>query len=270
MSAYYFVIPIALYLTGWLGEFLRYWSVPGERYVWAKGLLVMGWGAHTISLVVFAVQDGPTLSTFLTAVAWLAILLYYAVMWRWSSAVFPFLFPPLSIALLMTAMLGSEQVLLGNPDAGVSLGLSRNILTAHIIAVLAGTLLFGLACAFSIVYLYQERRIKAKILDIAVSRIPALGTLENYNHKAITLGFFFLTLGILMGLLIAGTENLATRLFSPRQVIPAIDWMVYAVFLFIHDLQGRRGRFGAIWSIIGFALVIFTLIFEILSITPKG
>jgi ABC-type uncharacterized transport system permease subunit len=53
-------------------------------------------------------------------------------------------------------------------------------------------------------------------------------------------------------------------------VIPTAVWLVYAVFLLAHDLQGRRGRFGAIWSIIGFAVVVTSLISEIVILTTRS
>ncbi len=270
MSTYIFWFPVALYLAGWLGEFLSYASQSGDRLRWTRGLLGVAWGAHALLLISLAIQEGVSLSVLLIAVAWLTILIYYAMMRRVGSQVFPFIFPPFSIALLITAFFGSEQALLGGGGFGFTLTTTRNILTAHIITVLAGILLFGLACLTSIVYLYQEHQIKAKLSGLAVSRLPALGTLENYNHKAIILGFFFLSVGLLLGLIVAGVNTLPHRLFSLRQVIPTINWLVYAIFLVSHDLQGRRGRFGAFWSIVGFAVVVASLVFEILFLTARA
>ena len=98
---------------------------------------------------------------------------------------------------------------------------------------------------------------------MGLRHLPALGVLEQLNHRAITLGFFFFSVAIILGLLVVGLTNLPHRLYSARQIIPTLTWLVYAAFLLVHDLQGRRGRFGAIWSIVGFLIVMASLVFEI-------
>lgn len=263
MSAYLFLLPIVLYLAGWLGESLGYWGGRPLRTRWARALLAFGWGAHGILLVMALLETGSGVATVLTAVAWLSILFYYGLMFKVSSSVFPFIFPPLSIGLLITAFFSYGGVPVSGGGGDWEWAFQPYLLPAHIISVLSGFILFGLACVASGVYLIQERRIKAKASGVALTRLPSLGTLEHYNSRAITLGFFLLTIGLLLGLLVGGVENLSSRFFSLRQAIPASTWLVYAAFLIIHDLQGRRGRFGAILSIAGFAVVVLSLGFEI-------
>ena len=270
MTTSLFWIPVALYLAGWLAESLRYWSEWVARLRWSRAVLGVGWGAHTFLLVALAVEEHFSIPVLLIAAAWLAILGYYAAMRRQPSMVIPFVIPPFSIALLITAFFTSDRALMASDALGLTLPITRNILTAHIASVLAGILLFGLGCVVSIVYLVQERRLKTKLSGLASSRLPSLGALENYNHKAITLGFFFMTVGLLLGLVVAGVNTLPHRMFSARQVIPTLVWLVYAVFLLSHDLQGRRGRFGAIWSIVGFAVVVTSLVFEIVFLTHRA
>lgn len=270
MTTWLFWIPIALYLVGWLGESLRYWWEPGDRLPWSRGMLAVGWGAHSLLVVALGLESGINLAVLLIAAAWLAIGLYYAIMQRRASAVFPLIFPPFAIALLITAFFTSGRDVMGPQALGLTLPATRNILTAHIVTVLAGILLFGLGCLMSILYLVQEHRLKSKLSGLAESRLPSLGALEGYNHKAITLGFFFMTLGLLLGLVVAGLNTLPHRMFSARQIIPTLVWVVYAIFLMAHDLQGRRGRFGAIWSIAGFAVVVTSLIFEIIFLTTRA
>lgn len=269
MTTSLFWIPVGLYLTGWLAEVYGYWSEGGRRPRWSRGVLGVGWGAHTFLLVSLGIQDGVDLSWLLIGAGWAAIGLYYLIMHRRPSTVLPFVCPPFASALLITAFFASERVLVGPESLGLTVGGTRNLLTAHIVSVVGGTLLFGLACVVSIVYLVQEYRLKAKLTALATSRLPSLGALEKYNHKAITLGFFFMTVGLLLGLVVAGANTLPHRMFSPRQVIPTLVWVVYAVFLLAHDLQGRRGRFGAVWSIVGFAVVVAALVSEIFFLAGR-
>jgi ABC-type uncharacterized transport system permease subunit len=264
-----FWIAVALYLVGWLAEFLRYWS-ERVRFRWSRGVLGMGWAVHFVLLAALAWLDGLALSVWLAAASWLVLMPYYAVTRRLPTAVVPFVIPPISIALLLTAYFTSPHALLAPDSMALTLPATRNILSAHIASVLAGILLFGLGCLVSIVYLVQERRLKAKQGGLSRSRLPSLGALEKYNHKAITLGFFFMTVGLLLGLVVAGMNTLPHRMFSARQIIPTLVWLVYAIFLLAHDLQGRRGRFGAIWSIVGFAVVVTSLVFELVTLSERA
>lgn len=280
MNVFLFFVPIVLYLAGWLGESYRYWLGRGEGLPWPSGLLLVGWGAHAVLLAWIAVEGGggsatvfnsPVLTaTILTAFAFLSILIYYGLMVKMSSDVFPLVIPPLAIALLITAFFSFGGRLASADGGAGEWAFASYLLPAHIIAVLSGFILFGLACLASIFYLYQERLIKEKAAAVAESRLPPLGRLENYNHRAIVLGFFLLTIGLLLGLMVAGVETLSARLFSFRQLIPTLTWLVYAAFLIIHDLEGRRGRFGAILSIIGFAVVAASLVFEVQILIRGG
>ena len=102
------------------------------------------------------------------------------------------------------------------------------------------------------------------------SSLPSLGVLDKLNYKAIILGFFFLSVGILLGMLVTGLHNEPFRIFTWRRAIPLFTWLVYAAFLVEHSLQGRRGRFGAIWSISGFLIVTTSLVFELVFLAARA
>jgi ABC-type uncharacterized transport system permease subunit len=256
-------IPIALYLLGWLAELIQYVRRM-SRSGWTGGLLAMGWGTHTLLLGVDLVQYRLSLPNLLSAAAWLSMVLYYLARRREGQAVFRFVFPPFSIALMLTAAFAAQRMLLPAGQLDLIPGFRKNLLIVHIITLLGGHLLFGTACLISFLYLFQERRLKAKSGLLSGSRLPSLGKLENLNHRAITLGFLLLSIGILLGLLVAGYHNLPGRLLTWRLIIPSLTWLIYAIFLLEYDYQGRRGRFGARWSIIGFLIAITSSIFEFL------
>ncbi|NIR97839.1 MAG: hypothetical protein GWO03_07260, partial [Gammaproteobacteria bacterium] len=99
---------VGCYLVGWIAESVRYWSVSGERYRWAGILLGVGWGAHTLLFIVLALQQGIDVSLMLNGAAWAALLLYYGAMHRWANRVFPLVFPPFAVAMLITAYFASR------------------------------------------------------------------------------------------------------------------------------------------------------------------
>lgn len=255
-------LPVVLYLAGWLGEFVRNWSFGGGRPRWGPGVLAVAWGAHTVLLVMLGLESLSALPTVLAGVAWLAVAVYHLVARRLPGDAAHFVLPPLTIALLIAAFVNEQ-------GAGLPGDAARLVLTVHIIAVLAGFLLFAMACLFSIFYLLQERALKHKQAAPLMRRLPSLGALEHHNHRAVMLGFFFLTVGIFLGLAVAGLETLEQRVFTLRQLVPAAVWLLYAAFLLFHDLQGRRGRFGVLWSIVGFLVVLLSLVMEIAIVAGR-
>jgi ABC-type uncharacterized transport system permease subunit len=270
MSTYTFWLPVGLYFVGWVLDFIRYWrDTPGGSH-WGGGLLAIGWGAHTIFLVTRLLEDAFSLVNLLSGLAWLAIIAYYLVLRRFQGSIFGFIFPPFAVAALLVAGLVSPESLLPSERLAFSPSIAQNVLITHIVAVLAGHLLFALACLFSIVYLYQERQLKTKMRGLTGSTLPSLGALDNLNYKAIILGFFFLSVGILLGMLVSGLQNPPFQLFTWRRVIPLFTWLVYAAFLLEHSLQGRRGRFGAIWSIAGFVIVTSSLVAEMFFLLSRA
>lgn len=263
MAPYFFWLPVLLYLIGWLLEFGRYWRGSPPRAWRGGGMMAVGWGAHTFLLASQLWGAGFTISALLDGVAWVSMVVYYGVHLRFRDAPFGFIFVPFSVALLLITILtaGATAPLPANLGRGGSA--HTPMLIVHVVTVLAGHLLFALACLASIVYLYEEGRLKAKTVRSGRWRIPPLATLERMNHKAIALGFFFLSVGILLGVLVRGMDQgLGERALSPRQLVPVLTWVVYAVFLLEYTLQGKRGRFGAIWSIAGFVFIVGSILLE--------
>lgn len=270
MSSYSFWLPAGLYFVGWIVDFGRYWRAAPVGSQWSGGLLAVGWGAHTIFLGSQLLENAAALPNLLTGLAWVAIVAYYIILRRYEGPVFGFVFPPFAIAAMLVGALVSAQSVPSPDWLGVTPLAMRNVLITHIATVLAGHLLFALACLFGIVYLYQEHQIKTKMRGLMGSPLPSLGALEHLNYKAIILGFFFLSVGILLGMLLSGLTNLPLQLLTWRQIIPLFTWLVYAAFLLEHSLQGRRGRFGAIWSIAGFVIVSTSFAFELVFVFSGG
>lgn len=264
MSPVVLALPVGFYLVGWAVEFVRFWRAAARPPLVGGGALAVGWGAHTVVLAYRLWSEGGTLEGTVSAVAWLAMIGYFGIHHRWQNAVLGFVIPPFAVAALLSTMLLSEQLVALPGRTALDSWLWRSGLVTHILAILAGHLLLAMACVFSVMYLYQEHQIKAKVIRLLVSRLPSLKALDTLNHRAIALGFFFLSLGILLGIALSGTQERAVgTTVGWRQIVPAITWLVYASFLVQQALQGRGGRLTAIWSIAGFGVVVASLVVEL-------
>jgi ABC-type uncharacterized transport system permease subunit len=140
----------------------------------------------------------------------------------------------------------------------LSAGVRGVVLTIHIAANLIGEVAFALAFALSVAYLVQERRLKQKKL-LGVGRMPSLDVLDHLGFRSVTVGFPFLTLGIVLGGIVARQLDDAFRV-SSAQVLAVLMWLVFAGVVALRVSAGWRGRRAAIGTILGFLLGVAVLV----------
>ncbi|HSL62416.1 MAG TPA: cytochrome c biogenesis protein CcsA [Desulfotignum sp.] len=130
----------------------------------------------------------------------------------------------------------------------------------HIILIFTGDAALALACGAGILYLLQEKGIKAKTPGFFFRRLPSLDFLDSVSHACITTGFFLLTLGLITGFVYA--KVLWGRFWSWdfKEVFSMGAWLVYAVLLHLRLYGGWRGRKSAIMTIVGFCIIVFTFL----------
>jgi len=89
-------------------------------------------------------------------------------------------------------------------------------LIAHIALIFTGYSALVLSLAASLLYLLQERRLKAKKPSSLFSYLPALEVIDQIGYRSLLLGFPFMTLGLLTGSVLA-VFYLRQREFSRSQ-----------------------------------------------------
>jgi len=122
-------------------------------------------------------------------------------------------------------------------------------LVVHIILVLAGYAALLLTAVASVFYLIQERRLKSKRLGTLFEKLPPLATLDNLITGSMGLGFVFLTLGVVFGVMWAFIES-GTRWFGDtRVVLSFFTWFLCLVMIFLRASAGWRGRKAAMMAL---------------------
>src|SRR5271170_7747906 len=160
---------------------------------------------HFVAIVELSVDIGhlPVDSFFesATVCAFLIAVLFLYVYWRYDYAnlsvcIFPLVF-------VLTQIGAMETPMLSWPNSGV-----RNAwLLLHVIMILLGYAALLLTAVASIFYLIQERQLKRKKSINLFTRLPPLGTLDNLVTQSMSLGFAFITLGVIAGSTWASIES---------------------------------------------------------------
>ena len=134
-------------------------------------------------------------------------------------------------------------------------------LVAHIIALLLAYAALCFSLLSSMLYLVQERRIKAKVKPgqsgrwVPFNWLPPLDTLERLALATLEFGFPCMTVGLLIGVVLVQETSLGASYFLDPNILASFAmWIVYATLLSLRLGVGLRGRRAAYVS--GAALVV--------------
>ncbi|MBW1776263.1 MAG: c-type cytochrome biogenesis protein CcsB [Deltaproteobacteria bacterium] len=220
-------------------------------YILFAGLL-----CHSAIIIAVFVQTGamPVRNLFetLSLAAWAVAVVFLAVRHRFKLKILGIFAAPAALSLMVVA---SQLPRHTGPVKDI---FSSFWFVLHVVSVFVGDAAFALACGAGILYLVQERAIKNKSRGFFFRRLPSLERLDAAGYTCIVVGFTFLTAGLIAGFIYA--KSVWGRFWSwdPKEVWSAVTWLVYAALLHERLTVGWRGRRAAIFSIIAFAVLLFT------------
>ena len=129
-------------------------------------------------------------------------------------------------------------------------------LIAHISLIFAGYAALVLSFSASLIYLIQERALKAKRPGGLLSRLPALQVTDEIGFRSLLIGFPFMTAGLIAGMIIAQADFGRVDFRDPKILFSLLTWAVYLVLLFTRWTAGWRGRRAAFLAAGAFAMAI--------------
>ncbi len=139
----------------------------------------------------------------------------------------------------------------------------------HVASLLFSYASFALAMVLGVTYMLQFKEIKKKHLGYFYTRLPSLQILDAMNSRAVTIGWLFLTVGVVVGVLWTAqarsvspdnTNLQAMSLQDPKIFIAILTWGVYSFAVFARRTLGWNGRRGAWLSTVGFAIVLLNFL----------
>ena len=130
----------------------------------------------------------------------------------------------------------------------------------HTVSSLLSYVAFLVAFVAGMLFLMQERQLKNKPIGMGFRRLPPLEALDDVNFLAIGAGFWLLTIGLVCGLV--GSKHLLGRWWvgDPKEYLTLLLWCAYLALWLIRLRATLRGRRVALLSILGFSLVLFSVL----------
>jgi ABC-type uncharacterized transport system permease subunit len=253
LSVIWLRVAAALYSLGLLHAILT--LVRKREHLFRVALVAIGLGSvfHFVSIVEEGLfKNRCPITNFyetLSMCALLIVLVYLVAHWRYKlESLSVFVFPLVFVMALVAT--------LGNPVSAWSSPVVRNVwLTVHIVLVLLGYAALVLTAMASVVYLIQERQLKARKPRRFHYRLPPLGTLDDLISKSMAVGFVLITLAVIAGSTWGFIELKTAWISQPKIAISFVTWFVYLAMVFLRTTAGWRGRKAAIMvvTVVGFS-----------------
>ena len=222
-----------------------------------RQLLWAGFAAHGASIAVRSWNAGHlAVTTFDEALSFLALLLvalFLFVQLRRPLLALGAVVSPLAFGLTLAA----DAVYRGARPLPPALDSAW--LPVHVVLSCLGDAVFALAFSASLLYLVQERRLKAHRRGL-LRFLPSLETLDRLNYACLVWGLILLTLGIVSGIVWAHTAWLGFWSSDPKLVFSLVTWGIYVILLQGRMTAGWRGRWAATLTIAGFAVIVISLV----------
>lgn len=97
--------------------------------------------------------------------------------------------------------------------------------------------------------------LKSPTKNSSLSTLKLLDTMDNVSYRIISLGFPFLTIGIIAGAVWANEAWGSYWSWDPKETWALITWLVFAAYLHARIIKGWEGTKPAILASIGFFVV---------------
>ncbi|VAX26189.1 hypothetical protein MNBD_NITROSPINAE02-1358 [hydrothermal vent metagenome] len=160
---------------------------------------------------------------------------------------------PLGFLLMLLAFAFSTETEPTLPVKAYWLTMHR---TLSFLAFGAFTLVFAAGC----MYLIQERQLKSKQFGLWYHRLPSLGVLDEANRMGLIFGFPIVTVGALAAVAWSAQKYGTALKYDASTATLTIGWGVYAALSVGRAWLGWRGRRAAALGIIGFGIVVISLL----------
>lgn len=221
-----------------------------------KIIFLLGFIFHSIAFFLYWENKKhfpvTTISESIFLLGWLLVPIILFIEYRNKDIIMNTVLMPLVLISVLNILLHYPNSFVLNPV------LKSSWIFIHVPVSLLGFFFLFVSFGASIMYLIQERAVKAKKYNWMYVRLPSMQESDSINYYCIILGFIFISLGIITGILWSKTAFNKFWQWDIKEILTAFTWVVYAILLFSRKAMKRKGRFAAYFSIAAFLLVLIT------------
>jgi cytochrome c-type biogenesis protein CcsB len=251
----YLLLTLGLYAVGALHVLLHVVTRRRLLTSWSVTAALAGFAAHTASLSqrwtevghfpVVGLHDGASFLAWATVLAFLTTYVRARVD-ALGVVVYPVAFALVLVSTLSPATEREDPIL------------NSLFLPIHTTLALLGYGALFVAFAMGVFYLIQERELKSRAPGRFSHLIPSLEHCDSISGRSIGVGFAFLTLAIVTGVLWSRSAKGVYWTWNAKEWSATTAWIIYVALITARRRTGWGGRRAALLGIVGFAAVVFT------------
>ncbi|HET6840747.1 MAG TPA: cytochrome c biogenesis protein CcsA [Candidatus Angelobacter sp.] len=259
MPLFWLRVALTLYGIGLLGAVMSLWVNRSKLTSIMLGAAGSGMVFHFVSLTeIVMLSDTAALSSLHQIESFLAFLLmtFFLVVY----GVYKTVSPGIAVFPLVFLLTLSAQTSAISNDATAS-QVSNSWVNMHVGLILIGYSALIFSFFASILYLIQEKNLKAKGKKRSGfwSRLPALATIDEIGYRCLVFGFPFMTFGLISGSVLA-EARFGTGFFRDPTILSAIVmWVLYTILLYARWSAGWRGKRAAYMAACAFGTALVVL-----------
>lgn len=130
----------------------------------------------------------------------------------------------------------------------------------HVVTMILAYSAFTISFISSIIYILLAHEIQKKQLGFFFSRLPSLELMDRLGNIAVTIGVFFISIGIVLGIMMASEVWGANWPFDPKLISVFITWLIYIFTIYLRNFRNWQGGRTAILSICGFCWILISFL----------
>lgn len=250
-----FTVALLVYLVSSVSFFIYLVGANEKAGKIAVGASLMGFGFHTISMILRIIESGrlpfSNQFEFASSFAWGIVLCYLVIHFYYKFTSIGAFVVPLGFLMMGYASTLSKDIRPLMP------ALQSNWLTIHVATAVVSYGSFAVACGLAVMYLINMKKAGK---DGKKGILPDSDACDYLSYRVIAFGFLMLTVVIVSGAIWAHAAWSRYWAWDPKETWSLITWLIYSVYLHLRFNRGWKGKPAAWFAIIGFACVLFTFI----------
>jgi cytochrome c-type biogenesis protein CcsB len=255
-SHVYLVLTLVLYAVGAVSVLLQALTRRRLLTSWTVSATLAGFAVHTAALSQRWTEVGHFPAVGLrdasSLLAWTIVLAFLMVYTRTRVEALGLAVYPMAFLLVLVANLVVPSDRGGDPI------LKGLFLPIHTTFAFLGYAALFMAFTLGVLYLIQERELKSRSPRAFYYLVPSLERCDTLSARSVEIGFGFLTVAIVTGLLWNHHARGHYWTGDPKEWSAVLAWLIYVALILARYRTGWGGRRAAWLGIVGFASVAFT------------
>lgn len=250
----FFTAAVLIYLSGTV-FYILHWTMRSRKAgFWGSYALGTGAAVHAMALATRWVESGhpPVANLFesLSFFAWLIVIAYLLIEWRYGYRMLGALVSPLALAAILAASILPKRIRLALP------ALQSRWLAVHVGVSMSAYVVFTLAFVAAMAYLLQERELRLKRASSLYHQLPPLRHTEQLGRILAAVGLGLMTLAIISGSMWAEKAWGSPWSWEPKQMASLMVWLIYAVYFYVRNVANWPRRRAAWLLVAGFVALV--------------